>query len=86
VVVVAVWLPYGAVGPVRVDEIEVTLGMIEELFMLVADCKHPMLNPIAGMLLLISTHLDWLCTRGVLRPQANPLVREGEGTLAPQLL
>jgi len=79
VVVVAVWLPYGAVGPVRVEEIEVTLGMIEELFMLVADCKQPMLKPMAGM-------LDWLCTRGVFRPQANPLVREGEGTLAAQLL
>ena len=49
-VVVAVWLPYGAVGPVRVEEIEVTLGMMEELFMLVADCKQPMLNPMAGML------------------------------------
>ena len=36
--------------PVRVEEIEVTLGMMEEVFMLLADCKQPMLNPIPGML------------------------------------
>ena len=45
-----VWLPYGVVGPVRVEEIEVTLGMIEELFMLLADCRQPILKPMAGML------------------------------------
>jgi len=48
------------VDPVRVEEIEVTLGMMEELFMLLADCKQPILKPIAGILLLMSTHLDWL--------------------------
>lgn len=31
-------------------------------------------------------HLAWLCTSGVLSPQANPLARLGLGTLAAQLL
>ncbi len=31
-------------------------------------------------------YLDWLCMRGVLSPQAKLLAREGEGTLAAQLL
>ena len=38
------------------------------------------------MLIWKTFYLAWLCTRGVLRPQAKPLVREGLGTLAAQLL
>ena len=31
-------------------------------------------------------YLDWLCIKGVLSPQEKLLAREGEGTLAAQLL
>ena len=34
----------------RLDEMEVTLGMIDEEFIIEADCRQPMLKPIAGIL------------------------------------
>jgi len=66
------WLPYG-VEEFSVGEMEVTLGMMLELFILL------MLKPMVDI-------LDWLCIKGVLSPQEKLLAREGEGTLAAQLL
>ena len=46
------WLgePYGGAGAARLDEMEVTLGMIADEFIVEADCRQPMLKPMAGML------------------------------------
>ena len=50
-----------AVGPIMVKDI--TLGMIEELLMMVADCKSLMLNPMADMLQNIKLNLCFFSSK-----------------------
>ena len=37
-------------GAARLDEMEVILGMVVDEFIVEADCRQPMLKPIAGIL------------------------------------